>query len=1114
MAKKKSGGNNNGIVNVHITQVGSDKIKDIDDFHKPITDVIDKLMSQLKGLPSGCFDETYGNEDVENVDDNGNVSNVGNNNSINLQNLANAITNNTNALINLTDAIKNGNFGIGNGGATVESAVDRFKRRFIDAGGKEKNINELIDKFESYDGLTSKDLEVFIKKNNLSGNKELLSQFKRVFKQQDSGGGKYKNYEIDRIGKRMQNFGSAVGGKTGDLISQAGKGVSKFATKAAPVLAIVDTIADVFNAVLKKVTEYARLQTENTIRSLNALTDSFVRSAKASLSSFQDAQKGAYETQSAAAQNALTIIQASNQNALASLKFTNSIWRDTVGKVPIIGGVVDTILGYQETALENEQKLQEARLQNALKTLETSQSYAQMADTYLAKFDKAIHEKQLAVGFSKEQTQAFSDAMLTQAPRLAEDFGKSISDMMKMQNSYAEQTGRAINFSMADNTKSAAMGQIMGDDQFANIAASMEIFNVSVSQSADIMWDMYKGAAKMGLSQSKLSKNVLSNMKMAERYLFKGGVKGYVEMAKLAESMRVSMSAVAATLGKIQEGGLEGIIKTSAQLQVLGGNFAMGADPLAMVYESFNDPQALEKRFQGMMKGMGTMNTKTGEVTFNMADSLHLQQMAKTLGRSTEDVMNEARAVAKVGTLKQVNKNLDEEQLMGVANQAHKNAKGEWVVNTIGGEEMKVSDINNENISQILADTNEDRMEQYAKESLNAEQRIQAAAEFCAALLGGQTYTAYLDKIDKQTELSKESMKENLQTISDTVKAVWADSLESMEKQLSEIKDLFKKYCESQGIIQSSEKTSELTKLLEENDNLRKDERLKIYGETLKEIYSGDTDVDKTLYKYVQTLARQGNWLNGKKSVSNAANDYGELYEKLSDKDRKKVDAQVQKISEGVGRLTSINTPTYTTISPTTGTSYSHTDYSNIRNFAQNVIDDGFANGNGVSPMAVAASNVVPVHDGFAKIAKTDPNDTAIFARTGGPFDTLFNEVFKKIDQIYNVATAPISPIIEPITVDTSVTVMPSNNMANDIRLRELALSKATGNDNNQQQPIVVRFEGTINLNANGQNIDILQLMKNDPTFIKSITSLITRQIEENKNGGRASNFSIPYYNR
>lgn len=139
---------------------------------------------------------------------------------------------------------------------------------------------------------------------------------------------------------------------------------------------------------------------------------------------------------------------------------------------------------------------------------------------------------------------------------------------------------------------------------------------------------------------------------MAERYLFKDGVKSYVEMAKLAESMRVSMSAVAATLNKIQEGGLEGIIKTSAQLRVLGGNFAMGADPLSTMYEIFNNPQALESRIQGMMKGMGTMDNKNGEVTFNMSDSLHLKSMAEALGRSTEDVMNEARAVAKLGYLR------------------------------------------------------------------------------------------------------------------------------------------------------------------------------------------------------------------------------------------------------------------------------------------------------------------------------------------------------------------------------------------------------------------------------------------------------------------------------
>lgn len=47
---------------------------------------------------------------------------------------------------------------------------------------------------------------------------------------------------------------------------------------------------------------------------------------------------------------------------------------------------------------------------------------------------------------------------------------------------------------------------------------------------------------------------------------------------------------------------------------------------------------------------------------------------------------------------------------------------------------------------------------------------------------------------------------------------------------------------------------------------------------------------------------------------------------------------------------------------------------------------DGISLANGKS-ITVAASCVVSVHDGMAKIAKTDPKDTTIFAKTGGPFD-------------------------------------------------------------------------------------------------------------------------------
>ena len=44
--------------------------------------------------------------------------------------------------------------------------------------------------------------------------------------------------------------------------------------------------------------------------------------------------------------------------------------------------------------------------------------------------------------------------------------------------------------------------------------------------------------------------------------------------------------------------------------------------------------------------------------------------------------------------------------------------------------------------------------------------------------------------------------------------------------------------------------------------------------------------------------------------------------------------------------------------------------------------------------MTVAASKVTPINDG--EVATTSPQDHAIFAKTGGPFDKLFNGISRK----------------------------------------------------------------------------------------------------------------------
>ena len=55
---------------------------------------------------------------------------------------------------------------------------------------------------------------------------------------------------------------------------------------------------------------------------------------------------------------------------------------------------------------------------------------------------------------------------------------------------------------------------------------------------------------------------------------------------------------------------------------------------------------------------------------------------------------------------------------------------------------------------------------------------------------------------------------------------------------------------------------------------------------------------------------------------------------------------------------------------------------------------DGIVSSDG-SPMFTVASSVKPIQDGV--VAKSDPNDTAIFAKSGGPFDVLFNHIFSRI---------------------------------------------------------------------------------------------------------------------
>lgn len=334
------------------------------------------------------------------------------------------------------------------------------------------------------------------------------------------------------------------------------------------------------------------------------------------------------------------------------------------------------------------------------------------------------------MGYVGTQLDTFEDNLFhTQV--VASLWGKKMEDLQKLQNSYTDATGRNIQFTDSDFTKSFAMGTFWGDDTIAELNSGMEIFNMSVSDSNEQFYEMQKSLNKIGLNGRKYGKNLIQDLKLAEKHTFNGGVKGLMEMSKWAQNVRFNTSSLDSMLTKVQEGGLEGVVKQAAELQVLGGHFAMGSDPLGMGWESLNDPAAYAKRVNGMLKGLGVFNSETGQVEVKGVNRIIANQAAQSLGMSVEDLIKQVTQDVKSNKIKGVMGNgFTDDQYSMIANKAQY-VNGEWKVN-IGKKDTQgksvltnVSELTPQDIERLVDDSNKS-LEEMAQESLSIQRREEA----------------------------------------------------------------------------------------------------------------------------------------------------------------------------------------------------------------------------------------------------------------------------------------------------------------------------------------------------------------------------------------------------
>jgi len=624
------------------------------------------------------------------------------------------------------------------------------------------------------------------------------------------------------------------------------------------------------------------------------------------------------------------------------------------------------------------------------------QKMAQTVEDWAMKFQDKAYNAGIANGITdKNKLDMYTVYMGKVTTKLARTYGMTADETMQLQNGY-KPGGRAKMLNADDMNKQGALGKIYlgGDFNTVNdIANSTEIFNMGVSETVDLVSEMAKKANKMGLDGRKYLKDMAGYIKQANKYTFKDGVKGVAEMAKWAQNVRFDMNSLPAILDNIQNGGLENVITKAAKTQVLGGRFAMFADPLAMYNESFNDPEALAKRLNNMVQGMGNFDINTGNVSFGQAEQEILKAFADASGQSIEDVRAQAIYNIKKNKVEGVNNDLRKEDKQALVNKAFYE-DGRWKVNTIDGKTMDVADVNKENIGMVEGGNYEDTMEKGMAKIVSFVNQFTGAKEGNLSELS----TAIILNGDLERNMN-----------------------ERMAKEMQDFYTNFNTY---------------VTKITE-NMNAATE----AYTSSLKQ-NSQEQFVAKA-QEIVSTIQNSSNVIVGKLEA---------IYQKMGNYYDQNITVNGQK-----------------------GNNYTVPDS----------VNDGIAIGEN-RPMFLNAKNVSSINDG---IVKTNPQDSALFAKPNGPFDKLFNGVFGKVNDVWaNVNELPKS-------IENSMPSVVNNNQSS---------SKQTSGNNISIDPINLNVNGNIKLTgANHEEVNLNELLKNNPMFVRQISQLISIELGKSMNGGR-----------
>jgi len=358
-----------------------------------------------------------------------------------------------------------------------------------------------------------------------------------------------------------------------------------------------------------------------------------------------------------------------------------------------------------------------AQYGNALKTNVSGDAIMKIMND----LDEKAHDVTKSFAAGRDNMMGLKAAM-ADAVTSVQLLGGEFADIARIQEDVAKSLGRNVILNKDAYAQLYAAEDVSGQ-KIETIVTAFKNAGASAYQAGKDMQTVIDSSRAIGVNAFQVSKMVLDNTEMMNRYNFVGGVEGLSKMAAQAVSLRVDMKETMQFAKDVFKP--DGAIEMAAALQRLGVAQSDLLDPLRLMDLSANDPTELQNQIVQMTQQFVQLG-KSGHFEIMPGAKRQFMEIATAMNIPYETLTKMALGSQELDDkMKKIKfpEFATEDQRKMIANLAEMNKSGNGYEISFSDREGKlqtkdVTKLDDEDIKQIAKFGESKPMEVIAKDSL------------------------------------------------------------------------------------------------------------------------------------------------------------------------------------------------------------------------------------------------------------------------------------------------------------------------------------------------------------------------------------------------------------